>query len=99
LKQLNYNLTLPTALNNQDIHICHPLKSKRGKNSIIIKFARRSVRNKVYSLKSNLKSAERNGNTKLSITEALTKRRLQLVAAANQAFGLKNVWNQWEGLL
>jgi len=43
-------------------------------------------------LKSNSKPADHNSTEKLSVTEALTKRRLQLVTKANKIFGFKNVW-------
>ena len=51
---------------------------------------RRSVRDLVYNNKRRLKS---DGSLeKLSITESLTKRRLQLVVEARKAFGFFNVW-------
>lgn len=91
INTLNTRLQLPNPLNSMDIDICHILPSKKNKNPIIIKFVRRSVRNLVYASKSNLKSLRSDG-PQLSITEALTKRRLRLVAEARKIFGFKNVW-------
>ena len=45
----------------------------------------------VFDNKSKLKSA-RDSSPPLSITEALTKRRLKLVGEARNVFGFKNVW-------
>ena len=91
LDKLNSKIKLPKALESNDIDICHVLPSTKGKNPIIIKFVRRSIRNQIFARKSNLK-ADENNTEKLSITEALTKRRLRLVEEAKRVFGFENVW-------
>lgn len=90
LDKLNSKLKLDTPLVNSDIDICHTLPSKKNKNPIIIKFVRRTIRNKVFANKKNLKSAD--PAVKLSITESLTKRRLRLVDEARKFFKFRNVW-------
>lgn len=92
LNVLNSNLGLNFAINPQEIDILHPLPSRRGKNPIIIRFVRRSVRNAVYVHKKFLK------DTKLSITESLTKKRLELMKTARLALGFKNIWT-WNGTI
>ena len=57
---------------------------------MIIKFVRRTVRNEVFNRKSKLKSAD--SNSRLAITESLTKRGLMLVEEARREFEFKNVW-------
>ena len=44
----------------------------------------------MFANKSRLKSV-RNSDPKLSLTESLTKRRFQLLAKSQEAFGLQNV--------
>ena len=56
----------------------------------MIKFVRRTVRNEVFNIKSKLKSLD--SNSRLAITESLTKRRLDLVDEARRVFDFKNVW-------
>ena len=51
LSKLNSKLQLSTPLVNNDIDICHALSSKKSKNFIIIKFVRRTIRNKVFAYK------------------------------------------------
>ena len=87
---LNSKLELSPPLTKQDIDICHRLPSKKGKNPVIIKFVRRTVRNEVFNCKSKMKSAD--SNSRLAITESLTKRRLVLVEEARRAFEFRNVW-------
>ena len=52
----NSKLNLPSAVSRSDIDICHTLPSKKGKNPIIIKFVRRSMRNTIFHHKADLKS-------------------------------------------
>ena len=56
---------------------------------IIIKFVRRSVRELVLINKKKLKADD--NFEKLSITESLTKKRLNLLMEAKKAFGYSNV--------
>ena len=86
---LNSKLQLNTPLTSLDIDICHFLPSKKGKNPILIKFVRRTVRNEVFHNKSKLKSL--NSNSRLAITESLTIRRLKLVDEARSVFDFRNV--------
>ena len=68
---------------------CHrtlTAKSKNGQTPIIIKFLRRSDRYIVYQRKRLL------ANSGLSITESLTKRRLDLVDETRSFLGQENVW-------
>ena len=90
ISNLNSKLELSPPLTKQDIDICHRLPSNKGKNPVIIKFVRRTVRNEVFNRKSQLKSAD--SNSRLAITESLTKRRLKLVKEAGRAFEFRNVW-------
>ena len=87
---LNSKLQLNTPLTCLDIDICHFLPSKKGKNPIIIKFVRRTVRNEVFNNKSKLKSLDT--YSRLAITESLTTRRLKLVDEARHVFDFRNVW-------
>ena len=91
ISTLNSKINLPQPIVNADIDICHVLPSKKSKNPIIIKFVRRTVRNFVFANKSQLKG-KKDLNSKLSITESLTKRRFRLLAKAQEAFGFRNVW-------
>ena len=54
---------------------------------MIVKFLRRTQRNEIYAKKRALKGKE------MVITESLTRRRLQLLEAAREAFGWKSVWS------
>ena len=83
---LNSKLQLNTPLTSLDVDICHFLPSKKGKNPIIIKFVRRTVRNEVFNNKSKLKSLD--SNSQLAITES----RLKLVDEARRVFDFRNVW-------
>ena len=55
LGTLNSRLKCVHPIYNSDIDICHVVPSRKGKNSIMIKFVRRSVRNHVFNSKSLLK--------------------------------------------
>ena len=90
ISNLNSELVPSLLLTKQDIDIFHHLSSNKGKNLVIIKFVRRTVRNEVFNRKSKLKSAD--SNSRLAITEPLTKRRLKLVEEARRAFEFRNVW-------
>ena len=90
INKINTKLDLETPVTAQDVDICHLLSSKKKKNPIIIKFVRRTLRNKVFSLKSKLKSSD--PHEKLSITESLTQRRLKLIEEARKVFQFRNVW-------
>ena len=47
-KKINSNLQFNQPLKNEDIDICHILPSKKGKNPIIIKFIKRTIRNEIF---------------------------------------------------
>ena len=87
---LNSKLNLPSAVSRSDIDICHTLPSKKGKNPIIIKFVRRSMRNTIFHHKADLKSTS---GPKYSITESLTKRRLKILEEARKVFEFRNAWS------
>ena len=73
-----------TNLVPNDIDITHKLPpSKNGKIPVIIKFVNRSTRNQIYYKKQLL------AKTGLSITESLTKKRLEMVILAKQASAKK----------
>ena len=67
------------------------MKKSSNNTPIIIKLVRRSVRNVIYGMKKKLK-AKKNDDERLSITESLTRRRLQLLRSAKQIFGLGSAW-------
>ena len=71
-----------------------PFLQGKVKLNFIIKFVRRTVRNKVFAAKSKQKSSAGESNPKLAITESLTKRRLRLVEEARKIFEFRNVWTQ-----
>ena len=74
---LNMNLT------PQDVDIAHPLrKATNGKTLVIIKFVKRSHRNAIYQKKRLLASCG------LSLTESLTKKKLNLLQARRQRGGI-----------
>ena len=87
--KLNGSLPLdsPLQVNNKDI--AHPLPSKKNVRGtpVIIKFLRRTQRNEIYAKKIAPKGKG------MAITESLTKRHLQLLEAARDAFGWKSVWS------
>ena len=91
IKTLNSRIKLSQPIANTDINICHVLPSQKAKNPIIIKFVCYTVRNLMFANKSQLK-AVKNIDPKLSLTESLTKRRFQLLAKSQEAFGFQNVW-------
>ena len=86
---LNEHLQLDSSLQENDLDIAHPLPSKKG-TPIIVKFIRRTQKNEVYRKKRLLKG------TKMTITESLTKRRLQLSEKARSEFKQCPVWS-WKG--
>ena len=86
---LNSEFDLEYQIRSTDIDICHVLPFKKScPPPIIIKFARRSVRNLVFYNKKKWKKSQE----KFSITESLTKKRLLLIMEAKKAFGFNNVW-------
>ena len=91
VNKLNTRLKLDYIIKPIDIDTCHVLPSRYNRPPpIIIKFVRRSIRDLVYGNKKKLK--EDNNQEKLSLTESLTRRRLQLVTEAKKGFGFRNVW-------
>ena len=104
VNKLNSKLSLGFTINASDIDICHILPKSRDKsknqeekfrpdsNPIIIKFLKRSIRNAIFAKKKTLKAKNENETEKLYITESLTKRRIELLSNARNAFGIKNVW-------
>ena len=83
----NDMLSLDQEVESEDIDIAHPLpKNKKNEHSIIVKFVQRSLRNNIYEKKSKLTGSG------ISITESLTKRRLQILKHAQNTFGFKNAW-------
>ena len=87
--KLNDSLPLDSPLQVNDIDIAHSLPSKKNVRGtpLIIKFLRPTQRNEIYAKKKALKGKG------MMITESLTKRRLQLLEAARDAFGWKSVWS------
>jgi len=91
---LNDKLNLNEEVHEEDIHITHciPLTSTKRRNgikytaSIIIKFVRRSIRNKIYAVKKQF------AGTSMSTSESLTERRLQILKLAHTKFGMKKTW-------
>ena len=81
------SLNLRIKISGKDIDTAHPLKTGSGKTLMIVKFARRNVKHIVYASKKHLKDQD----LKLSITEALTTKRLKLVKLAEEKFGKKSV--------
>ena len=63
---------------------------KKSKNPTIIKFVRRTIRNKMFAYKKNLKSTD--PKVKLSIIDSPTKRRLRLIEKVRKVFEFRNVW-------
>ena len=93
LDTLNSRLQFTHPICNSDIDICHVMPSQKGKNLIIIKFVRRSVRNQVFYSKSLLKATKESDPT-LAITESLTRRRSKLLEQSKKVFGIQNAWTQ-----
>ena len=87
--KLNDSLPLDSPLQINDIDIAHPLPSKKNVRGtpIIIKFLHQTQRNEIYAKKKALKGKG------MVITESLTKRRLQFLEAARDAYGWKSVWS------
>ena len=91
LNRLNCRLKIEYKIKPTDIDTCHILPSRNNRPApIIIKFVRRSIRDLAHGNKKRLK--DENNQEKLSITESLTRRRLQLLTNAKDAFGFRNVW-------
>ncbi|XP_047543259.1 uncharacterized protein LOC125075594 [Vanessa atalanta] len=86
---LNKHLAL-TQLTSSDLTLCHRLGNpKTGKSrAILIKFKEFSLRNQVWTSKSNLKG------TGVTISEFLTKRRHKIFVAARQRFGVAKCWTR-----
>ena len=93
LDTLNSRLKFAHPIRNSDIDICHVMPSQKGKNPIIIKFVRRSVRNQVFNSKSLFK-ATKESDPKLATTDSLTRRRSKLLEQFKNVFGFQNVWPQ-----
>ena len=93
LDTLISRLKFAHPIRNSDIDICHVMPSQKGKNPIIIKCVRRSVRNQVFNSKSLLK-ATNESDPKLVITESLARRRSKLLEQSKKAFGFQSVWTQ-----
>ena len=74
---LKRNLQLSTNLQVSEIDIAHSLPSDKG-TPITVKFLRCFHKNDIYSRKKMLKG------TGITITEVLTKRRMQLIEAAKR---------------
>ena len=76
---------------NVDIDRSHQIgtiKNIKQSRSIIIKFARYNVRNRVFKNKKKLR------DTAISITESLTRKRMQMLTKARNEFLFKNVLTQ-----
>ena len=75
----------------QDIDIAHSLTTKKGglKPVTIVKFARRTVRNRVFYAKSALK---KNTSTNITITEHLTAFTMGLLSDVKNVVGRDNAW-------
>ena len=84
----NDKLSLDQEIESEDIDIAYPFpKNKKNEHPVIVKFVQRSQRNNIYEKKSKL---TRSG---ISITEPLTKRRLQILKHAQNTFDFKNAWS------
>ena len=84
IKIINHNLSLNQSSNN--IGIAHPLPvAKNGKTPVVVKFLRKYDRNLVYQ---NKRHYSKSG---LTVTEPLTKKRLQLLKEAGSPLGQENV--------
>ena len=85
LDTLNSRRKFAHPICNSDVDICHGIPTRKGKNPIIIKFVRRSVRNQVFNSKPLLK-AIKESDPKLAITETLTRRRSKLLGQSKKVF-------------
>ena len=88
IKLIRDNLEEDISL--EDLDRTHRIGSSRNSNGktrpIIIKFARYNVRRRVFSNKKKLKGKP------ASITESLTKFRVEKLQEAREAYGRENVW-------
>ena len=90
IKTLNSDLNLDLSIN--DLDRTHRIGKSRVVNAttksrpIIVKFARYIVRRKVFSNKKKLKGKN------ISITESLTKKRMEKLKEARDQHGFGNVW-------
>lgn len=77
------------AIEMEDLDRTHRLGAyKNGKSRpIIVKFSRYHVRNRIFRKKKNLKGKN------VSITESLTKRRMEALNDARKSHGFENVWS------
>ena len=85
------NELLQEKFANVDIDRSHQtgtIKNIKQSRCIIIKFARYNIRNKVFKNKKKLR------DTAISITESLTRKRMQMLTKARNEFLFKNVWTQ-----
>ena len=82
---MNSTKTYPKVLNCRQVILILLILCLR-KPPVIVKFLRRTLRNEVYAKKRALKGKG------MVITESLTRRRLQLVEAAREAFAWSSVW-------
>lgn len=70
-----------------DIDICHRLQSKKDSpKPILVKFVRRSVKNRIFAVKKRLKG------TNITIREDLTMKRLSIVKTLSTKYQSKNVF-------
>ena len=85
------NELLQEKFANVDIdrsHQIRTIKNIKQSRSIIIKFARYNIRNRVFKNKKKLR------DTAISITESLTRKRMQMLTKARSEFLFKNVLTQ-----
>ena len=85
------NELLQEKFANVDIDRSHQIgtiKNIKQSRCIIIKFARYNIRNRVFKNKKKLR------DTAISITESLTRKRMQMLTKARNEFLFKNVWTQ-----
>ena len=86
-----FNELLQEKFANVDIDRSHQIgtiKNIKQSRCIIIKFARYNIRNRVFKNKKKLR------DTAISITESLTRKRMQMLTKARNEFLFKNVWTQ-----
>ena len=88
INTLNEKLDLDISLRDiERTHRIGELKKARGKiRPIIVKFVRYNDRNRVFRNKKKLKGQ------KISITESLTKIRMDKLRQAKETYGFTNVW-------
>ena len=85
------NELLQEKFANVDIDRSHQIgtiKNIKQSRSIIIKFARYNIRNRVFKNKKKVR------DTAISITESLTRKRMQMLTKARSEFLFKNVLTQ-----